>query len=56
MDNMRYTFTNKMKILTLGLKKYTKKGVYSYLDEAFVRFNFNSFYLSRDEEGLEWKV
>jgi hypothetical protein len=36
-----------------SLKRYTKKGVYSYLDEAFTRLNFNNFYISRDREGLD---
>lgn len=42
-----------MRILVETLKKYRKKGVFSYLDEAFTRFNFNNYYLSRDREGLE---
>ena len=45
-----------MKILIESLKRYTKKGVFSYLDEAFTRFNFNNFYMSRDREGLDWMI
>lgn len=36
------------------MKKYTKKGVFSYLDEGFIRLNFNNYYISRDIEGLDW--
>lgn len=43
----------RMKVLTALLKKYTKKGVFNYLNEAFIRFNFNSFYISREDEELD---
>jgi hypothetical protein len=43
----------RMKVLTALLKKHTKKGVYNYLNEAFIRFNFNNFYISREDEELE---
>ena len=33
--------------------KYSKRGAYTYINEAFVRFNFNSFYVNRDIEGLD---
>lgn len=36
---------NKMKMLSASLKKYTKKGIFNYLNEAFIRFNFNNFYV-----------
>ena len=41
---------NRMKLLTASLKKYTKKGIYNYLNEAYIRFNFNNFYIRREDE------
>ena len=48
-------FNSRMRMLIVGLHKIKTKGpcVYSYFNEAFIRFNFNSFYFSRDEEGLD---
>jgi hypothetical protein len=43
----------RMQLLTALLKKYTKKGVFNYLNEAFIRFNYNSFYIKREDEDLE---
>ena len=45
-------FKNIMAEIMANLAKYSKKGIYSYLGEAFIRFNFNSYYVSRDREGL----
>jgi cobalamin biosynthesis Co2+ chelatase CbiK len=53
LDFLKDKFKNMMIILMGHLKKYTKKGVYSYLDEAFTRLNFNSYYIDRDSEGLD---
>ena len=53
LNDIRSKFKMYMQFLVDTLKKYTKKGVYSYLDEAFIRFNFNSYYMSREREGLE---
>lgn len=52
-EHLKEKFRNMMVVLMGSLKKYTKKGVYSYLDEAFTRLNFNSFYIDRDAEGLD---
>ena len=40
----------RMKHLIQGLNKYTKKGIFNYLNEAFIRFNFNQYYLGKDHE------
>eukprot|EP00347_Sterkiella_histriomuscorum_P006822 403351300 len=53
LNELRSKFQTYMQILIENLKKYTKKGVFSYLDEAFIRFNFNNYYISRDREGLD---
>ncbi|CDW85435.1 gamma-tubulin complex component 5 [Stylonychia lemnae] len=53
LNELRSKFTQCMQILIDALKRYTKKGVFSYLDEAFTRFNFNNYYMSRDREGLD---
>ena len=42
-----------MKLLTMTLKKYTKKGVFNYLNEAFVRLNFNNYYVSVEDEEID---
>jgi hypothetical protein len=40
-----------MRLLISKLSEFTKKGVLNYLNEALIRFNFNSFYMggSSDE-------
>ncbi len=41
---------NKMILLTAGLKKHTKTGVLNYLNEAYIRFNYNNYYVKEHEE------
>ena len=41
---------NKMRLLISKLSEFTKKGVLNYLNEALIRFNFNSFYLGGSDE------
>jgi hypothetical protein len=50
---LKEKYKGAMIMIMTYLRKYTKKGVYSYLDEAFTRINFNNFYVSRDREGLD---
>mmetsp|Transcript_32407 Transcript_32407/g.23940 ORF Transcript_32407/g.23940 Transcript_32407/m.23940 type:complete len:96 (+) Transcript_32407:755-1042(+) len=50
---LREKYKSMMTIIIANLKRYQKKGVYSYMDEAFTRLNFNNYYLSRDKEGLD---
>ncbi|TNV71835.1 hypothetical protein FGO68_gene5096 [Halteria grandinella] len=52
-EQMVNSHRTRMKLLTAILKKYTKKGIFNYLNEAFIRFNFNSFYISREDEELD---
>jgi len=42
-----------MKLLTRDLKKYSKKGIYSFLNEAYIRFNFNGFYVDASEDETD---
>ena len=51
LDSLKEKHSLRMKHLNQGLKKYTKKGIFNYLNEAFIRFNFNHYYIGRDEEG-----
>lgn len=51
LDMLKSKHRLRMQHLNQGLKKYTKKGIFNYLNEAFIRFNFNHYYISREEEG-----
>jgi len=52
LDNLMDRHRSKMKVLCTSLKKYTKKGVYNYLNEAYIRFNFNNYYIREDDDEL----
>ena len=53
---LRDKFEKQMKFLTVNLNKLTKtlsgKIILSYLLEILQRLNFNSFYLTREDENL----
>jgi hypothetical protein len=53
---LRDKFEKQMKVLTVNLNKLTKtqsgKIILSYLLEILQRLNFNSFYVSREDENL----
>jgi hypothetical protein len=50
LDILKEKHTLRMKHLIQGLNKYTKKGIFNYLNEAFIRFNFNQYYIGREHE------
>jgi hypothetical protein len=50
LDILKEKHTLRMKHLIQGLNKYTKKGIFNYLNEAFIRFNFNQYYIGKEHE------
>ena len=53
-DNLVDRHRNRMKHLTALLKQYTKTDASNFLNEAYIRFNFNNFYVKREDEyGLD---
>ena len=40
-----------MTILNGYLYKHNKKGVFNNMNEAFIRFNFNEYYIKEEEMG-----
>lgn len=56
LNQMRSQFEKHMLVLTTNLNKLTKtqsgKIILNYLSEILQRLNFNSYYVSRENEGL----
>jgi hypothetical protein len=50
LDILKEKHTLRMKHLIQGLNKYTKKGIFNYLNEAFIRFNFNQYYIGKEHD------
>ena len=52
-NSVKDKFKSCMNDIMQNLQKFSKKGVFSNLDEAFARLNFNNYYIDREKEGLQ---
>lgn len=45
LDRLVASHRQKMQVLTKQLEKHSKKGIFNYMNEALLRFNFNEYYV-----------